>query len=95
MNVGAGIGVTTQLFRGHVAKGTDNFSGLRQSVRFDGACQSEIRNADGPVGIEQQIGRLDIAVQNTLTMSIIECVGGSGHQPCDVAKVNRRQSNSG
>lgn len=53
-------------------------------VRFQGAGQSEIRDPDGPVLVQQQVGRFDVAVKRPMLVSIRQ---GIGDLPSDIGGV--------
>ena len=75
VDVAAGVGVAAHLFGGHVPQGSDNVAALRNVVAFDGFGQPEVGHPDNALPVEQQVGRLDIAVQNSLFVSKLQRPG--------------------
>ncbi len=64
-----------KLLRGHVGQGTDllataDLPALRLSLG-----QAEIHECGMPIGADDDVRRLDIAVQHSLPVSIVECAG--------------------
>ena len=57
-------------------------------VSLDELGQAEIGHPDVAVGVEQEVGGLDVAVDDVLAMGIIERIGDLGSQPGDFAEVS-------
>src|SRR5262249_22035161 len=53
----------------------DHVPGLRQVVAVGRLGQAEIRDPDGTMRVQQQIGRLDVAVQRALAVSVGQRLG--------------------
>ena len=52
--------------RGHVADRADDVAGVRQVVALDRLGQPEVGDPDGALSVEQKVGGLDVAVEDTL-----------------------------
>jgi hypothetical protein len=61
--------------RSHEPEGADDVAGAGQIFASFGLCQAEIGDPDLPLRVEQEIGRLDVAVQYSLLMGILEGLG--------------------
>lgn len=71
------------LFGTHVPQGADEISGCRHAgIGFD-LGQSEVGDPDLSVGVEQQIGRLDIAMDHAVFVRIGKSTGDLASDPGD------------
>ena len=75
VDVAAGVRLAPQLFGRHVPQSPDDPAGLAFARRIDGPGQAKVRHADHPVPVDQQIARLDIAVQRALFMGVLQSLG--------------------
>ena len=82
VDVTPAVGLARHLFRRHVAQRTDDFARSREPVALEQFCQAEIGDPNRACLVEDQVGRLDIAVQNFLTVSV-------GQSRCDLAADSR------
>ena len=48
---------------------------MRQVLLVVGLGQAEVGHPDGPVGVEQQVRRLDVAVEDPLVVGVLQGVG--------------------
>src|SRR5437868_78321 len=74
INVAASVLATLETFRRHVTQRADEVAGGRQVISAFDLGQSEIGDPDDPMLIEQQIARLDVAVQDSLSMGVSQGV---------------------
>ena len=73
---GGGRTLTQSLLGGKVLGGSEDLAGLGQGHRVDRAGDAEIRELDGAVGGEHDIGRLHVAVDDPALMSSGQSGGG-------------------
>ena len=66
INVAPSVDSAFKLFRGEVAQRSRRCRMLAVDESFCALCQAEIGDPDFPSRVEQQIGRLNIAVQNSM-----------------------------
>jgi hypothetical protein len=62
---------------------------LRELVPLDQLRQSEVGDPDVSLGIEQEVGWLDVAVDNPLAVGVVKRVSDLGSQARDLAKIDR------
>ena len=72
---------------GHVPQGPDQVLRLRKVVPLLELGQAEVGDPDVPQRIQDQIGRLDVAVQDASLVRVSQGVGDLGTQPGDFAIV--------
>jgi hypothetical protein len=62
--------------RRHVADRAHDVAGLRQVVGVRGLGQAEVGHPHVAVVVQQQVARLDVAVEDALAVGILQCLGG-------------------
>ena len=72
---------------GHVAQGADQVAGAGQVLLARGAGQAEVGDPDRAVGVEQQVGRLDVAMNDPLAGGVRQRLGRLHAQPGDAEGV--------
>ena len=72
------------LLRAHVAESPDHVAGVRQTEIAGKARQAEIGDPERAVVVDQEVGRLDIAMEDPQAMCVVECVGRLNAQSGDV-----------
>ncbi len=78
-DVGAGVGVlAAQLLGRHVGDGADGAAGVGQAGLAGDLGQAEVGDADRAVGGEEDVGGLDVAVDDAAGVGSGEAVGGLG-----------------
>ncbi len=73
------------LLGAHVPERADHVAGVRQAEIAGESRQAEIGDPECTVGIDQEVGRLDVAMDDTQAMGVVERIGGLGTQPGDIA----------
>ena len=73
----------------HEPQCPDQVVRLRQLVPLDELGQPEVGDPDVPLGVEQEVGGLDVAVDHPLAVGVVQCVGDLGSEPGDLAEVDR------
>ena len=72
-------------FGGHIAKCADDVAGAGHGVAFECGREPEIGDPDNALPVEKQVGRLDVAMQCSLRVSVLNrmsCLDAdSGHVP--------------
>ena len=74
-------------FGGHVLQSPDQVVGLGQVFAALEFGESEVGHPGGAVSIEQQVRRLDVAVQHTSPVGVVERIGHCRADPGDLAVV--------
>ena len=74
INVGAGVRCTAKSLRRQIAQRAHHVSAVGQVAPFLFR-EAKIGDPDNAVRIEQQVGRLDVAVQNALAMGMRQRFG--------------------
>ncbi len=72
IHVAPRIALSLEAFGGHVAQSADDVARLGQVFRVAGLGQSEVGHPDIAPRIQQQVRRLDVAVQDSLTIGILQ-----------------------
>ena len=93
VNVAAPSGLSLEPFRRHVAERADNISRPADGISFDRLRETEIGYPNDASAIENQIGRLDIAVQHLSPVRIVERLGDLDADPRDVPPIGGRNPN--
>ena len=96
VKVTAAVGPALEPLRRHVAKSADDVAGLGRSVGTFELRQSEVRDPNVAVDVEQEVRRLDIAVQHALAVGMCQRLGNLNAQPRHgsiVARVSRQGEN--
>ena len=92
VKVAATVRDALEPLRGHVPQGPDQVLRLRQVVPLLELGQAEVGDPDVPQRIQDQVGRLDVAVQDTSLVRVSQGVGDLGAQPGDFAIVTNDRS---
>jgi hypothetical protein len=72
----------------HVGRRPQDRPALRQlAVAADPPGQPEVADVGLAVVIDQDVGRLEVAVEDAALMRVVHRLGGLGHQPCRGARV--------
>ncbi len=87
VQVAAGIALVVEALRGHVADGADDVAGLRQVVAALVLDQAEVGDPQLPGAVEQQVGRLDVAVDDAQVVGVRQSLGHLHPQPGHAAEV--------
>ena len=82
VDVGTGVAAAVESFGGHVADRPHDIAGARQIAVAVDLGQAEVGDPDRAVDIEQEVRRLDVAVQDPVLMGVIE---GFGHLEADAS----------
>ena len=72
INVGPWIAPALEPFGSHVTYGTRNLARVGQVVNPERLCQSEVGHPYDSLAIQQEVRRLDVAMQDALTVRIIQ-----------------------
>ena len=75
VDIAARIGLALEALRGHVAQCADDVAGLGQFVAVLRLGQTEIGQPHRAARVQQQVGRLDVAVQNPLPVRVGQGLG--------------------
>ena len=81
VDVAAGVGLPGELLGGHVAKRPHHVAGMGQVVRVAQLRQPEVGNPYRAAIVQQQVGRLDVAVQGPLPVGVFQGVGHLNADP--------------
>ena len=76
-----------ELFGGHVTQRADHVAGMGEVLRVAQLGQSEVGDPDRAAAVQEQVGRLDVAVQGPLLMGVLQGVGNLDAEPGHVAPV--------
>lgn len=77
------VALTRSLFRAHVLRSSQRQAGLSQPATArvrDRDCDSEIGDDRLPI-VKEDVLRLDIAVNDSVSMCVVECAGDFARQP--------------
>ena len=61
-----------RLLRAHVARRPEHIAGQRQPGVPRDAGQPEVGHPQAPAAVQEQVGRLDVAVQDALLMRVLQ-----------------------
>ncbi len=75
VNVAPRITLALESFRRHVAHGADDIAGVGDVFGIGGLGQAEVGDPDVALGVEQEVGRLDVTVEHALAVGIFERLG--------------------
>ncbi len=89
VDVAAAVGDAPEPLGGHEPQRPDQVVRLREIVALDQLGQAEVGDPDVALGVEQEIGRLDVAMDDPLAVGVVERIGDLGTQPGDLAEVDR------
>ena len=83
IDVAAGVALAFERLRRHVAQRAQDVAGVRQIVAAGSGHlgQAEVGDPHRAAHVQQQVGRLDVAVQDALLVGVFQ---GIGHLPADV-----------
>ena len=81
------VGPAVEPLRRHVPQRAHDVAGARQLVAVLGLGQAEVGDPDFALGVEQEVGGLDVAVEDALLVSILEGLGDLDADPRHAAKI--------
>ena len=87
VDIAARIGIATELFRSHVSQGPEQFPSLRLTIEVFTPGQSKVGYPNCPGVVQKQVAGLDVSMQHTRLVGIVQGVGNFGNKPTDVAIV--------
>ena len=87
VEVASSVGHAAESLGRHVAERADHVARVRQVVAFLELRQAEVGDPYIPQRVEQQVRRLDIAVENAPSVGMGQRVGNLGSEPGDFAVV--------
>jgi hypothetical protein len=70
VDVAAGVALAGEPLRRHVAQGADDVARVRQVVAVGGLGEAEVGDPDDALGVQEQVARLDVAVQHPLPVRV-------------------------
>ena len=88
IQVAPGVGDAAEPLRGHVPQRPDDVPGVREVARLLGLGQAEIGDPDVAQGVEDQVRRLDVAVEDVPGVRVGEGAGHLRADPCDLPVVS-------
>lgn len=74
-DVAAGVGVTVELFGGHVPQRAEDVAGVRQVLLVGRLGEAEVGDPDAAAGVEQQVAGLHVAMDDALLVGVVEGLG--------------------
>ena len=86
---GGGGGAALGLLGRDVGGRAHHLAGLGERHSLGGPGDAEVGHLDPPVGRDDQVGRLDVAVDDAARVGDTEGIGGLGHQVADDLRVER------
>ena len=75
IDIGAGVATALESLGRHVSDRAHDVAGTGQVAVAGDLGQAEVGDPDRAVGVEQEVRRLDVAVEDAVLMGIIECLG--------------------
>ena len=91
VDVAAVIGLALEGLGGEVSQRADDVAGIGQVVAPRQLRQAEVGDPGDLVLVDQQVGRLDVAVQDPLVVGVLEGLGGLDADPRHEPPVVRRR----
>ena len=83
VHVGPRVALPREPLRGHVADGAQDVAGVRQVVGLGRLGQAEVGHPDVAVVVQQEVRRLDVAVEDALAVGVLQRLGHLDADPGD------------
>ena len=89
VDVGTGVAAALEPLGGHVADRAHDVAGAGQVAVAGDLGQAEVGDPDRAVGVEQEVRRLDVAVQDAVLVGVVEGLGDLKPDPRHASRVLR------
>ena len=86
VDVGADVALALEPLGCHVPDRAEDVAGVRQVVGVRGLGQAEVGDPDVPLGVEEEVAGLDVAVQDALVVRVVEGLGHLHAEAGDAAE---------
>ena len=74
-----------RLLGAHVPERADHVAGAREAEVAGESGQAEVGDPDRAVGVDQEVGRLDVAMEDTQAMGVVQRIRRLEAQPGGIA----------